>query len=231
MKKILLLTSVLLATAMYKSANAQVSIRVNIGDQPVWGPVGYDFVDYYYFPEADFYYNVPQQQFIYFDGRRWVSAYALPGRYSNYDLFRSYKVVVNDPDPFRRNDYYRSRYGNFRGQSQTIIYDSRDPRYYIIEKHPEHSRWLASRRSNEYGRNYRNDEFNNPRRYDNRDYNRSFNDRNNNRSFDSREFNNNDVKRFNPIPRGNESFRDNRRGPDLRETGNPGREGRPYRRF
>lgn len=41
------------------NAKAQVSLNINIGSQPVWGPTGYDHVDYYYFPDIDAYYYVP----------------------------------------------------------------------------------------------------------------------------------------------------------------------------
>src|SRR6266576_2862654 len=78
-----------------------VNINVNIGAQPQWGPVGYDHVDYYYMPDIDVYYYVPRQQFIYLNGGRWVFAAALPDRYRSYDMYRGYKVVVNDPEPYR----------------------------------------------------------------------------------------------------------------------------------
>ena len=37
---------------------------------------------------------------------------SLPARYGRYDLYHSYKVVVNDRDPWLRNSYYRSHYAD-----------------------------------------------------------------------------------------------------------------------
>ena len=33
----------------------------------IWGPGGYDHVDYYYMPDIDAFYKVPTRQFYYFD--------------------------------------------------------------------------------------------------------------------------------------------------------------------
>ena len=46
-------------------SSAQVRINVNIGAQPLWGPIGYQHVDYYYLPDIESYYYVPTRQFIY----------------------------------------------------------------------------------------------------------------------------------------------------------------------
>src|SRR5512140_1217738 len=79
------------------SVQAQVGVQfnVNLDRQPAWGPTGYDHVEYYYFPSIQAYYNVPQQKFIYREGRRWVVGSRLPSRYAGFDLYHSYKVVVN----------------------------------------------------------------------------------------------------------------------------------------
>lgn len=146
MKKLIFVLALTLSSVLYKAADAQVSLNINIGQQPVWGPVGYDYVDYYYFPDADIYYNVPRGQYVYFDGRSWVFSLSLPSRWNRFDLFNSYKVVINEPNPFYRNDYWKSRYMPYRGQHQNIIYYSREPRYYVIQNHPEHNRWIESNR-------------------------------------------------------------------------------------
>src|SRR5437868_15466532 len=112
MKKITLMVVTLLGLiAFTKSSQAQVSIgvNINIGSQPVWGPVGYDHVDYYYLPDIDAYYYVPKQQYIYLDRGRWIFASALPMRFKNYDIYRSYKVVVNEPRPYLHPDVYRTK--------------------------------------------------------------------------------------------------------------------------
>lgn len=117
-------------------AQVHVGVQINIGSQPQWGPVGYDHVDYYYMPDIDVYYNVPQQQYVYLDAGRWRFATALPPRYASYDVYRGYKVVINEPRPYMRADVYRERYRKYRqcyGQ-QVVIRDhhheqGRDDRY------------------------------------------------------------------------------------------------------
>lgn len=205
MKKIILLIALVLSSALYKVANAQVGVTVNIGNQPVWGPTGYDYAEYYYFPDMDVYYHIPDRQFIYFDRGRWISAYSLPSFYRNYDLYRSYKVVINEPNPFMRNDYWRSRYSSYRGRPQEIIYNSREPKYFVINEHPEHSRWMASRSNNDrrYNDNRAgNYERNDDRRYDNS--RRSTDVVRNDRDRNDRDRNNNNG-RINDIKRSNEN--------------------------
>src|SRR5215510_5895430 len=100
MKKIVLGLLVATACIIHKPASAQVSVNVNIGSQPVWGPVGYDYVDYYYLPDINTYYYVPARQFIYLSNGRWIFSTSLPSRYRNYDLYRGYKVVINQQRPY-----------------------------------------------------------------------------------------------------------------------------------
>lgn len=166
MKKILLISAILLSTAFYK-ANAQVSVNINIGRQPVWGPVGYDYVDYYYLPDMDVYYDVPRGLFVYYDFGRWNFAATLPARYGHYDLYHSYKVVVNQRDPWLHNSYYHTHYATYRGRYQPVIRDSRDNRYYAARERYEHERYTD-----------RNDNRDN-RRYENRSYERNDRGRNN----------------------------------------------------
>lgn len=139
MKKIILVTCLIISGFFYGNGSAQVklNVNVNIGSQPVWGPVGYDYAEYYYLPDADAYYYVPNHQYIYLNGGRWVFASALPGRY-HYDPYRSYKVVVNEPRPYLHPDIYRNKYGKYKGNynQQQIIRDSRDERYYVVKGHP-----------------------------------------------------------------------------------------------
>ncbi len=129
MKKIILIAAILAGAVCYK-AESQVSVNINIGRQPVWGPVGYDYVDYYYLPDMDVYYDVPRGLFVYYDYGRWNFAAALPPRYGRYDLYHSYKVVINSRDPWMRNSYYRSHYSGYRGRQQEVIRDSHDQRYF-----------------------------------------------------------------------------------------------------
>lgn len=207
MKKSLLLFALILTSFMYEAADAQVNIGINIGNQPVWGPAGYDYAQYYYFPDIDVYYNVPEREFVYFDGRNWVSDYALPAFYGNFDLYNSYKVVINENNPYLRNDYWHSRYYGYRGHAQQNIYSSRDPRYFVIKDHPMHDRWMGDRQNDVYDRG---------RGYDNRQGNFGRNDdwRSNNNQrpgmgrFDDRRFDNNQRPEM--------QRNDNRRSDDFR---------------
>ena len=109
MKKLLLLSLILAFVTIANPSIAQVKVNVNInvGSQPEWGPVGYDHVDYYFLPDIEAYYYVPQRQFIYMEGPRWVFAASLPARFGHYDLYRGYKVVINEPRPYMNHDVYR----------------------------------------------------------------------------------------------------------------------------
>ncbi|MEC5142940.1 hypothetical protein [Chitinophaga sp. 212800010-3] len=133
MKKITLVAILFIAGLYYApatTAQVRLNVNVNIGNQPLWGPVGYDHAEYYYMPDIDAYYSVPQRQFIYYNDDRWIFAPSLPPRY-NYDLYRGYKVVINESRPYLRDDYYRREYGRYKGWygKQDLIRDSRDERY------------------------------------------------------------------------------------------------------
>ncbi len=129
MKKLLLLAAVIAGSFIYTTANAQlkVSVNINLGSQPDWGPSGYNYAEYYYLPDIDAYYYIPRKQFIYQDRGNWVFANSLPARYRNFDLYRSYKVVVNEPKPYMNNRFYQSKYGQYRNYSnQRVIRDDRN---------------------------------------------------------------------------------------------------------
>jgi hypothetical protein len=178
MKKILFISAILLSAFCYKS-EAQVRVNINIGLQPIWGPPGYDYVDYYYLPDLDVYYDVPRGLFVYFDYGRWNFSAALPGRYSGFDLYNSYKVVINARDPWLRNNYYRSHYDGYRGRSQAVIRDSRDDRYFAGRQRYEndrggdrHEEWRDNRRDNGHDNGRGNEGRNNGRGNGDRDHGR-----------------------------------------------------------
>jgi hypothetical protein len=75
---------------------AQVSVNVNIGTPPMWGPVGYPAVQYYYLPDVESYYDINNSMFIYYTGGNWVHRKYLPIQYRNYDLYGGYKVVMTN---------------------------------------------------------------------------------------------------------------------------------------
>jgi len=131
MKKLFFTAAVLFGCLSFNIANAQIRLNlgVNIGSQPEWGPVGYDHAEYYYMPDIDAYYDVPNHQYVYFDNNVWVHAGALPPRY-HFDRYHSYKVVVNQRNPWEHQGAIRARYANFRGRhDQVVIRDSHDAHY------------------------------------------------------------------------------------------------------
>ncbi|MEP6613516.1 MAG: hypothetical protein ABJA76_16560 [Mucilaginibacter sp.] len=132
MKKLILIAAIIFGCLSIKTASAQVSVSLglNIGSQPDWGPVGYDHADYYYMPDIDTYYDVPSHRYVYMENNVWVHRTYLPVKYRSYDRYHGYKVVVNERNPWERHDVYRTRYATYRGRrDQVIIRDSRDARY------------------------------------------------------------------------------------------------------
>jgi hypothetical protein len=142
MKKLILLVVLCAIGLMSQPTFAQVSFRANISLQPLWGPVGYDHVEYYYLPDIEAYYYVPTHQFTYMENGHWVTRAYLSGRYRNYDLYGARKIVINEPRPYLRHQIYRSRYLSARGYSRPMmIRDSHDSRYWEISGHPDHAKW------------------------------------------------------------------------------------------
>jgi hypothetical protein len=148
MKKLILLSALCLIGFIAETTYAQVTFRVNISTQPIWGPVGYDHVEYYYLPDIEAYYYVPGHKYIYMENGRWISRAYLPQRYRNYDMYNSRKVVINDQKPYLRHQEYRTRYASSNERSnQVSIRDSRDSKYYVNKNHPEHSKMKANNRN------------------------------------------------------------------------------------
>ncbi len=69
------------------SNQAQVSVNVNIGTAPTWGPVGYSEVEYYYLPDVESYYDVRASRFIYYTNGKWIRSRYLPAHHRHYDLY------------------------------------------------------------------------------------------------------------------------------------------------
>jgi len=105
--------------------HAQVAVNVNIGAPPMWGPVGYTNVQYYYLPDVEAYYDIPSSMFIYQSGRVWVHRTYLPVRYRSYDLYSGYKVVMTDyhgKTPYHHHKEYKMKYAKgYRGPAQKNI--------------------------------------------------------------------------------------------------------------
>ena len=121
------LKSLVIVMAMFLAgtSQAQVSVNVNIGAPPMWGPVGYSGVQYYYLPDVEAYYDVPSSMFIYQSGGVWIHRTYLPTRYRNYDLYNGYKVVMTDyhgSRPYYHHSDYKVRYAKgYRGPAQKNI--------------------------------------------------------------------------------------------------------------
>jgi len=167
MKKLFIAAILLLGFALVQPAAAQVSVNINIGSQPVWGPVGYDYVEYYYLPDIDMYYHVPTQQYVYLVNGRWVFSRILPPYYSNYDFYRGYKVVINEPRPYMYHDRYRANYAQYRGRmGQPVIRDSRDSRYYGNPGHRQYNQATYANRNQNQPRyqNQTQNRYENPNR-------------------------------------------------------------------
>jgi hypothetical protein len=131
MKKLLFTATLVAAAAYFNTAQAQISFSVNIGDQPSWGPTGYDHVEYYYIPDIQAYYYVPSHEFIYLNRGHWAFSHELPPRYYDFDLYHSRKIVMNEPQPYLHFNEHRAQYEQFRGDphGQEFIHDSRDDKY------------------------------------------------------------------------------------------------------
>ena len=120
---------------------------VNIADQPVWGPTGYDRADFYYIPDIDCYYSVSEHEYIYRDGSDWKHGASLPASYGNYDPYHSYKAVVNEDKPYQNNASHQAKYSSFKGvKTQPVIRDSNDPKYFVNKDHPQHDAWVKAQK-------------------------------------------------------------------------------------
>ena len=140
MKKWILTVLAMSMFGMLSQVNAQVSVSVNISSQPLWGPVGYSHVEYYYLPQYEVYYSVPRAQFVYLDGGNWIFASALPPRFGTVNVYNTYKVVINQPTPYLYYKTHKVKYAKYKGGSykQAVIRDSKESKYYVVKGHPNY---------------------------------------------------------------------------------------------
>ena len=129
MKKLKLIIAGLILFASANTMQAQVSVNVNLGRPPAWGPIGYSAVDYYYLPDIQAYYDIRATQFIYFGGGKWIRSRNLPNQYRNYNLYNGYKVVLNDyhgSSPYRNFSNHKVKYyKGYKGKAQKSIGSNR----------------------------------------------------------------------------------------------------------
>ncbi|KDN54600.1 hypothetical protein [Flavobacterium seoulense] len=131
MKTLKLIAAGIIFIAVSATSQAQVSVNVNIGTPPAWGPAGYTNIDYYYIPDVQSYYDIRNSQFIYFGNGKWIRSRHLPHHYRNYDLYSGYKVVLNDYHGRTPYIYYKDHkakyYKGYKGKpQQTIGYRNND---------------------------------------------------------------------------------------------------------
>jgi hypothetical protein len=133
------------------SIQAQVSVNLNIGTAPSWGPSGYAQAEYYYLPDVQAYFDIRASQFIYFGSGRWVRSRYLPRQYRNYDLNSGYKVVLNNYHgnrPYTNFHNDRKRYyKGYRGGNQRTIGQRHDDHRYSNKRNTDHGRYAEHRKS------------------------------------------------------------------------------------
>lgn len=129
----------MIAYSNHANAQIRIGVHINIGDQPEWGPSGYDYAEYYYMPEIETYYYVPRRQFVYISNGQWIFSASLPARYSSYDLYRGYKVVLNQHDAYRDFNDHRVRYARY------CNYYNRQPVLKARHDNGNHNGWYKNK--------------------------------------------------------------------------------------
>lgn len=121
MKKLLLIL-VSIAFFLTSKTNAQVSVNVNLGTPPVWAPADRVETQYYYLPDIDAYYDIPQRKYIYISNNTWVRSNTLPARHRNYNLKSGRVVYITD----------------YRGNSPYVYHKKHKTKYYHPGNHGNH---------------------------------------------------------------------------------------------
>lgn len=128
------------------SIQSQVSVSVNIGSPPSWGPVGYSEVNYYYLPDIEAYYDIRASRFIFFNNGIWVHSRYLPRQYRNYNLYNGYKVVLND----------------YNGSTPYYYFKNHKSKYYKgYKKGPQRSIGMQHSNNGNHGENRNHGNYNN----------------------------------------------------------------------
>ena len=253
MKKIIVALAILIGgtnVLVTTPAQAKVNVTFNIGNQPLWGPTGYDYVQYYYLPDINVYYDIANRLFYYQGSKNnWYKATTLPSKYGRYDLYKLYKVVItSNQKPYYNNVAHIRQYAKYKGvKNQTPIRDARDMKYYENKNHPRHNEWVKNNGSTQYGNrdnthnapnNPKNNQPNPPKGSTNTNVTPPRDNSNGNRNNDNRNTNtNNKNNSSNPNdnrgtqnnhPRDNKGANDNKTG--ATNNGNRNDGGAPNRR-
>ncbi len=162
----LILTLFLWGASGTSIAQISASLNFNLDSQPAWGPTGYDYVEYYYLPDIGVYYSVPQQRYYYYEKGNWIYRSSLPSRYSNYNFYKSYKIVINEREPWHKHKTYRDKYSSYKNRhDQPLIRDSKDSKYYQNKNHPKHDSWVKQQKQDN-DKNKKNNQNNNSKKHD-----------------------------------------------------------------
>jgi hypothetical protein len=149
--KTLKLLAVGIILLVSSSIQAQVSVSLNIGTAPSWGPSGYAQAEYYYLPDVQAYFDIRASQFIFFGNGRWVRSRYLPRQYRNYNLNTGYKVVLNNyhgKRPYTNFDHDRKRYHKgYRDGNQRTIGQNHDRQRYSNDRNTQNRRYSENRKS------------------------------------------------------------------------------------
>lgn len=104
---------------------SQVEVNVNVGTAPDWGPVTTTTPEYYYIPDIETYYDVRKMEFIYDNNGDWLRANALPATTRSYDLYKGYKIVLDDyrgDTPYDRYTIHKVKYPKgYKGPAQKNV--------------------------------------------------------------------------------------------------------------
>ena len=126
------------ALLVANSLPAQVSVSVNIGARPDWGPVGYTEANYYYLPDVEAYYDVRQSNFIYANNGTWLAARTLPARYRGYDLYAGPKIVLTDYRGNRPYTYFKTHKVKYKGHRPHTVIVKETHHHHYDKKHKKH---------------------------------------------------------------------------------------------
>ncbi|MDR1407910.1 MAG: hypothetical protein LBJ23_07680 [Tannerella sp.] len=126
--------------------NVSVNVHVNLDRQPAWGPSGYHYAAFYYFPAINVYYDIDHELFYYRRSGTWAASYYLPSKYHGYDLYSLYKVVLNDlTRPWLQNKLHRQTYARLKNdRTQIPIHRMSDHRYLKAKSNTR--AWVAPRK-------------------------------------------------------------------------------------